>query len=44
MYVGQLPVTIQVPGDGTLGNAVPDSLVRDSCKTLLDRMFGFGEE
>lgn len=42
MYCGQLPITIQTPGSGDFGNAVPDCVVRDSCRSLLERMFGMG--
>ena len=44
IFCRQRPMKITCPGDRSFGNAVPLSEDRDTRRTLLSRMFGFGGE
>jgi hypothetical protein len=42
IYIGQYPMTVLKGNSGEVRRAVPQCATRDSCETLLNRMFGYG--
>jgi hypothetical protein len=41
IYIGQYPMTVTKSASGEVRRAVPQCATRDSCQTLLNRMFGY---